>query len=384
MAKRIAAGCGFGLGFAILGALLGAQTLSLLAYLYISLTDLMAVRPGQALALHLIAPFFGSGLGAFVGFLVGAFYRYDRADEVLDTQEYPPPVPTPAVPASSHSTFTAPYRCGSEPEGQCGGQVTGKLWNCATWGLLTLLGLVAVQIGLGKLYAPEQSEVPPPPGVDLRHEAPVHAQLSGLDLKGANGRGAKLWSANLSQSNLRGADLRGADLRHANLSRLTERHIGGGMYELRMGFNFADGADLEGANLQRARLRHAKLSGASLRGADLRHADLRNTSLTDVDLDGADLRFANLTDASLTGRDLRNTKLQNADLQGAYLYDADLRGADLSGADLRAASFTPPWESPTPADAKLSNVKLSGARYDRHTRWPSGFDPVKAGAVRVE
>ncbi len=55
--------------------------------------------------------------------------------------------------------------------------------------------------------------------------------------------------------------------------------------------------------------------------------------------------------------DLAGAFLENADLS-----DTDLRGADLSGADLKDA-----W--------------LRGARYDRHTRWPDGFDPLRNGAV---
>jgi uncharacterized protein YjbI with pentapeptide repeats len=47
------------------------------------------------------------------------------------------------------------------------------------------------------------------------------------------------------------------------------------------------------------------------------------------------------------------------------LSDADLRGVDLSGANLDGAH-------------------LFGARYDAHTRWPEGFDPVKRGAILIQ
>jgi len=45
------------------------------------------------------------------------------------------------------------------------------------------------------------------------------------------------------------------------------------------------------------------------------------------------------------------------------LIGADLRGADLSGADLDSAI-------------------LENTTYDEETRWPEGFDPVAAGAVK--
>jgi hypothetical protein len=97
-----------------------------------------------------------------------------------------------------------------------------------------------------------------------------------------------------------------------------------------------------------------QLLGSRLRGADFRGADLR----------GADFYLA----------DLRNASLYGADLQGAYLSRARLWGADLRQADLRGASL----------EGDLSEVRLEGARYDRRTRWPPGFDPAAAGAVRVE
>ena len=33
-------------------------------------------------------------------------------------------------------------------------------------------------------------------------------------------------------------------------------------------------------------------------------------------------------------------------------------------------------------DAELSGADLQGARYNSHTRWPIGFDPKAAGAIR--
>lgn len=90
--------------------------------------------------------------------------------------------------------------------------------------------------------------------------------------------------------------------------------------------------------------------GASLRGQDLRDVDLQDAFLSGIDLSDADLR-----DVDLAG----------ADLEGAILTDADVRGANLE-------------------TANLSHARLLRVRYDAHTRWPSDFDPVKAGAVRVE
>lgn len=95
--------------------------------------------------------------------------------------------------------------------------------------------------------------------------------------------------------------------------------------------------------------RHAYPGPIALRGRDLRQEDLADAFLSDADLSDADLRGVDFA---------------GADLDGAILTNADLRGANLESAN-------------------LTNVRLLRARYDAHTRWPQGFDPVKAGAVNV-
>ncbi len=109
-----------------------------------------------------------------------------------------------------------------------------------------------------------------------------------------------LAQAELSEVNLSGAQLYEADLRRANL----------------------DGASLISANLSKAKLRRASLVGATLREARLRQADLT----------GADLSGARLIQAELGQAVLRRADLVKADLNGADLRGADLAGADLSGA----------------------------------------------------
>ena len=72
---------------------------------------------------------------------------------------------------------------------------------------------------------------------------------------------------------------------------------------------------------------------------------------------GADLRRADLFGADLEGVDLNG-----ADLNEANLYEADLNGADLGG-------------------ALLSRANLIGARANKNTVWPEGFDPKTAGVT---
>lgn len=123
-------------------------------------------------------------------------------------------------------------------------------------------------------------------------------------------------------------------------------------------------ADLSGADLRRQVLLGKRFDNAQLPGANLSSAVADHASFRRADLSGALLRRAALRGADFSHADLRYAHLSGALLQGAVLRGADFSGADLSGADLRHAD-------------------LRNARYDAATRWPSGFDPRAAGAVRA-
>ena len=66
-----------------------------------------------------------------------------------------------------------------------------------------------------------------------------------------------------------------------------------------------------------------------------------------------------------------------ADLRRADLFGADLEGVDLSGADLNEANL---YEADL-GGALLSGVNLIGARANKNTTWPDGFDPKAAGVI---
>jgi hypothetical protein len=159
---------------------------------------------------------------------------------------------------------------------------------------------------------------------------------------------------------------------------------------------FGEKADLSGAVLSCKWLRAASLMDASLRGTDF-----SGTDLTRAQLLGADLRHARLTNANLTGSNLATANLGGASLRGAVLvganlYRAKIDGTDFRGADLRLAKITISCLCECDlrgADLRgadlheifeIRGVKLQGAIYDRHTRWRSGFNPLKAGAVKIE
>ena len=108
------------------------------------------------------------------------------------------------------------------------------------------------------------------------------------------------------------------------------------------------------------RLCRESMTEANLEGADLYRANLEWADLYGANLEGADLRRANLEGADLRRADLRGADLRRANLEGADLYRADLRVANLYRADLRGANLT-------------------GARSDKWTTWPDGFDADQSG-----
>jgi hypothetical protein len=99
------------------------------------------------------------------------------------------------------------------------------------------------------------------------------------------------------------------------------------------------------------------------------------TNLSGVRADDLDLRTAHLANARLDGvilvhSDFRKANLNGASFRGAQLLRADLRAAHVGETDFR--------------DANLSEALLGGARYDRGTQWPVGFEPDHLGAVRLD
>jgi uncharacterized protein YjbI with pentapeptide repeats len=231
-------------------------------------------------------------------------------------------------------------------------------------------------------------------GAHLQGASFERADMKDAMAPGAHFNGAPLAEAELSRANLEGADLGGAELQRAVIR---------GAYLIGTKFAGADlaGAKLAGANLWDADLRqsrnlaHADLTGAfygektrwpaefnpASRGAvrlhpgvDLRQCDLRAVNLSYMDLSKANMTAKDVMEADLSHAKLIGAELRYATLTDARLYDADLSHANLAGAELRGASFT---------GAVLSGTILRGARYNRETRWPSGFDPKTSGAVEV-
>lgn len=170
-------------------------------------------------------------------------------------------------------------------------------------------------------------------GLSFRAADLTGADLSDLDLRGADFREALLESVNFDGSRLAGCDFSRAVLARASLR----------------------GADLSGcrlaaANLAGCRCESARFDRADLNGAIVSNAELASASFQDCVLDAADFSEAKF-DATDWARcrahrlvflDMRLSGLRaiGADLSGAVFLKCALDGAEFSGAKLEGAVFS--------------------------------------------
>jgi uncharacterized protein YjbI with pentapeptide repeats len=211
--------------------------------------------------------------------------------------------------------------------------------------------------------------------------------FTSADLMGADLRVARISDANFSGANFTGADLRrasfGGDFTDANLSGAKASRAGfSNDYEPSISFvrvkapgliadeGFFNNPDFTDADLSGADFRNAHFDSPQFIGTDLRRANFAGAALRGYDGPAASLARANLAGASLHGADLMGIKLNDAKLDGADLTNAKLRAADLHGASFK--------------DATLTGADLATALYDDATTWPTGFDPIAAGAVKQQ
>ncbi|NER80426.1 MAG: pentapeptide repeat-containing protein [Leptolyngbya sp. SIO1D8] len=151
--------------------------------------------------------------------------------------------------------------------------------------------------------------------------------LSEADLSEVDLRGADLSGADLNQVNLRGANLNGADLNNAFLK---EANLGGAY----LNNASLSGADLSSADLSRAFFAAADLSDANLSFADINDADFYQAHLNRADLSRVDANGANFKEADCSGANFQETDCSRVDFSGADLSDANLKEAKLDTAKL--------------------------------------------------
>ena len=175
-----------------------------------------------------------------------------------------------------------------------------------------------------------------------RKNTRVLPDFAGADLSDINLAGANLAKADLSEARLGGASLSGANLSRAKLFRadLSQADISrtslfkANLSQADLGCANLNGADLSGALLIRANLSGASLAGACLKGANFGQASLFRAMLVKAVLREASFFKSDLTEAALSEADL-----EGANFQEAVLEQTNLRAAKAAGANLCFATL---------------------------------------------
>jgi uncharacterized protein YjbI with pentapeptide repeats len=198
----------------------------------------------------------------------------------------------------------------------------------------------------------------------LRDQYFVNIDLQGIDLRKGNLQSTSFCNSILKHANFSEALLVNVDFTNAKLTAVN--------FE-RANLNIAK---VENADLFIANLTKASLYGAQAKGANFRYAKIRKS----------DLRTANFQETNLSGANLENSILAFADLRNAFLLGTKLTNAELSHANLSGAFYSDKETLPEVFEI-LKKIKFNFfglENHDRYTIFPDGFDPQKAGMLKIE
>ena len=239
-----------------------------------------------------------------------------------------------------------------------------------------------------------------PPATNAKPIRVYKTNYARADLRGKDFRGDDLDGIIFTDADLRGADFRGADFRG---STLTGAKLTGAKYNANTRFpagfdpkkagmvlddaptpspvataSQAEAIDMakvlnrpEFQSLGSPALRIEAFKKLLLGAKDLRNANLPGINLTGTKFNGRDLSGIKINMGNLTRTDLRNVNFTDAELTMTIFNGADARGAIFNGADLRRS-------------ADLPYADLRGAKYNKTTRFPDGFDPKQEGMILVD
>ena len=209
--------------------------------------------------------------------------------------------------------------------------------------------------------------------------SPVHLNLSGAYLVGANLETACLNRADLSRTNMREAYLLRAQLQEARLWRaqmqeadlawahmqkavLNRAHMQGAVLnKAQMQGAYLYGAQMQGVNLEEVQMQGASLSGAQMRGVNLRMAQMQGARLDTAHMQGAALRATQMQEVGLYGAQMQGADLWGAQMQGADLQEAQMQGAVLQMTQMQGAVL----QMTQMQGARLEEVQIQGADVNR-------------------
>jgi len=145
-------------------------------------------------------------------------------------------------------------------------------------------------------------------------------------------------------------------------------------------------AKFSNAHFHHSNLQNAILYLANLDGGKFVRCNFEGISLISASLLGTEFYNVNLNEADLVNIKARGIQFHSVNFEGAAMKSANLEDADfllgslknaiLTGTNLRGANLK------TVGDLETANLK--DAVYNKHTIFPDGFDPVAAGAIKVD
>ena len=126
------------------------------------------------------------------------------------------------------------------------------------------------------------------------------------------------------------------------------------------------GFDFQKANIYDVSFRNGNLSGSNFKKARLENINAVNAVFVDTDFSGGSLK-GDFTSVNFSG-----ATFQNVNFNTSIFINADFSGANIKGAIFSQVKLS-----------DFKGVNLKDAIFDESTVWPTGFLPVKHGAVLV-
>lgn len=147
------------------------------------------------------------------------------------------------------------------------------------------------------------------------------------------------------------------------------------------------GHDFTGKPKVTGKYHQSRLNGTNFQGMKFDHATFEQCDLAEANMKGAvfgpgtkfylcTMNGADLTGVDFAGAHIESVNFRGADLRGAKNF-ADVQKVNFQRADLRGADLSK-MKQP------LAEIEWDDAIFDAKTKFPAGFDPVKAGAKTAQ
>tara|TARA_B100001093_G_C26795511_1_gene1000890 strand:- start:24 stop:1286 length:1263 start_codon:yes stop_codon:yes gene_type:complete len=102
---------------------------------------------------------------------------------------------------------------------------------------------------------------------------------------------------------------------------------------------------------------------------------LKNLKFSNCILEKVNFWESNIKDSFFENSIIKNSVFTDAFLLNSQFKNTIIQNTNLTHSNLRGVDFS---------TAQLKNINLRDAIYDKTTKWPKGFDPIKYGAIEIK